>query len=71
MIEIFQKINAKTQCTFDEDYDEDDDDNPEDNCPYVSNPNQKDTDKDGIGDACDCDIDNDKIANGLGIVDDQ
>ncbi len=71
MIEIFQKINAKTQCTFDEDYDEDDDDNPDDNCPYVSNPSQKDTDKDGIGDACDCDIDNDNIANGIGIVDDQ
>jgi hypothetical protein len=30
-----------------------------DNCPAVSNPNQKDTDMDGIGDACNSAIDSD------------
>ncbi|KXJ22636.1 Thrombospondin-3 [Exaiptasia diaphana] len=34
-----------------------------DNCPYKSNPNQNDLDRDGRGDTCDDDIDGDGIRN--------
>jgi thrombospondin type 3 repeat protein len=37
--------------------------NSQDNCPDVANADQKDTDHDGIGDACDPDADGDGILN--------
>jgi hypothetical protein len=45
--------------------DEDGDDAPDgvDNCPCVPNPDQDDTDGDGIGDACDPDDDNDGVVD--------
>ena len=35
----------------------------DDNCPQVANPNQVDTDNDGLGNACDTDRDNDGLEN--------
>ena len=37
--------------------------NTSDNCPLVANADQKDTDRDGGGDACDADLDGDGVGN--------
>ena len=36
----------------------------DDNCPFVANPNQTDTDRDGAGNSCDADDDADGVDDG-------
>ncbi len=71
VIETLYKLNGKINCSFNNNYDCDGVENTKDNCPNSFNPSQKDTDKDGIGDVCDDDIDGDGIKNPIGIVDEE
>ncbi|MCX6823734.1 MAG: thrombospondin type 3 repeat-containing protein [candidate division SR1 bacterium] len=71
VLETLYKLNGKVNCAFNNDYDCDGIDNAKDSCPTTYNPTQKDTDKDGIGDVCDDDIDNDGSKNPIGIVDEE
>jgi hypothetical protein len=54
-------VPAGVTCLTDSDADGIDD--SYDNCPTVANPDQKDTNNNGIGDACDPDIDGDGVLN--------
>ena len=47
----------------DEDDDQDGIPDEEDNCPYVTNADQKDYDDDAKGDVCDPDVDGDEVDN--------
>jgi len=70
VLDTLFKLNEKVSCVFNNDYDCDGIDNTKDNCPNTYNPNQTDTNHDGIGDVCSDDIDGDGIKNPIGIVDD-
>jgi hypothetical protein len=48
-------------CAEDNDSDGDDVFDHRDNCALTANPDQQDTDGDGCGNACDCDLDNDCV----------
>lgn len=71
VLETLFKLNGKVNCAFNNDYDCDGLDNAQDSCPNTYNPSQKDFDKDGIGDVCDDDIDNDGIKNPIDIIDEE
>jgi len=69
VLEILNKIFKITGCDFDNDYDCDGLSNFLDNCPNSYNPNQLDTENDGLWNVCDDDIDGDGVKNPIGIVD--
>ncbi|MBN2096830.1 thrombospondin type 3 repeat-containing protein [Candidatus Peregrinibacteria bacterium] len=63
---FFEGPGSEPELPAGEDEDDDDVDNELDNCPDVENPDQLDTDGDGIGDACDLDEDEGGGAEGTG-----
>lgn len=66
------EIEFENNPTYNNDFDGDGIQNQEDNCPFVSNPNQKDEDQDLLGDVCDYDAEvknaseRDSDADGIG-----
>jgi len=51
--------NASDPATLVEDFDADGVENERDNCPFIANPKQRDTNDDGLGNLCDADVDDD------------
>lgn len=70
IVDIIGRVKQRAQCIDDNDNDDDAISDYQDNCYLIFNPSQSDTDKDGIWDVCDEDVDNDSIRNPLWILDD-
>ena len=66
---IFILVYFYSGINFSADADLDDIPNWDDNCPNISNPLQEDYDKDGLGDICDPDDDNDKVVDAIDVFD--
>jgi PKD domain/Thrombospondin type 3 repeat len=71
VLEIFGRVKARAQCLDSDDQDADWISDSVDTCYLTYNPQQSDNDKDGIWNACDDDVDNDRILNPIGVLDDR
>jgi len=69
VIIISSLVYSYSGINFSVDADLDEIPNWDDNCPNISNPLQEDYDKDGLGDICDPDDDNDKVVDAIDVFD--
>lgn len=63
-VEFNVEVNTLENIKYNSDFDSDEILNDKDNCPYVSNTDQKDINYNGMGDACE-DDDGDRIVNSI------